>query len=70
MHADPLDQLAALGIRIGWITDLGKQIAYDPEVGIVNADPDLCRREIARQALDLRREYLGSAWPDELPDAS
>lgn len=69
-HVDPLDQLATLGIRIGWITDLGPQVSYDPEAGIVNADPEMCRREIARQTLDLWRAYREDTWPGELSDAS
>lgn len=69
-HIDPLDQLAALGIKVAWVTGLGSQVSYDPEISVVMADPDLCRREIAQQSLDLWQECGGHSWTRDLPDAS
>lgn len=68
-HIDPLDQLAALGIKVAWVTGLGDEIAYEADLRVVMADPDLCRREIARQTFDLLRDR-GPHWPDDLADAS
>lgn len=71
-HTDPLDQLAILGLKVAWVTDLGEQVSFDPEIGVVMADPELCRREIARQTLELWRmcQEGDGSWTGELPDAS
>lgn len=66
LHADPLDQLAALGLRIAWLPNYDHQVSYTPDLGLIIADPDLCRREVLRLALRLLNEQSET----DLPDAS
>lgn len=59
-HTDPLDQLAALGIRVTWLPDSGGEVSYAPDLRVVIADPTVCRREIARLALEMWGDESGS----------
>lgn len=43
---DPLAPLAALGVRVAWIRDLGAPVAYVTEHRVLLVDADLSRAEV------------------------
>ena len=66
LHADPIDQLTALGLRVPWLPDSNREVSFTPDLNLIVADPDLCRREVLHLALRLLNEQSET----DLSDAS